>query len=302
MMPVMLADYRNGGYAVRVYADGTKTRDTVDASMPPVLPEQMDLKITDWCDAKCAWCHEKSTVRGKHGDVDAMLALLTQLPPGAEIAIGGGDPLSHPEFERLVRGLSAHGLIPSVTVHGKHFERHLPVLKRLTDDKCLYGVGVSYAGSIPDWDYPHLVLHLVTGVHSPSALDDAERRVKVLLLGYKQFGRGAQHYLTHAKRVNANLDAWRRELFWVAREHHLSFDNLAIEQLQPERLFASPDAYGRRYMGQEGMFSMYVDGVTQTFGVSSYSPHRMAWSDMATMFAAVRSQVGLPTAEFAEAA
>jgi hypothetical protein len=52
-----LASYRNGGFEVSVLSDGTKIRETLDAALPPVLPEQMDLKITDWCDAGCAWCH-----------------------------------------------------------------------------------------------------------------------------------------------------------------------------------------------------------------------------------------------------
>lgn len=43
----LLASYRNGGYEVAIYADGTKVRTEVDASQPPVLPEQMDLKLTD---------------------------------------------------------------------------------------------------------------------------------------------------------------------------------------------------------------------------------------------------------------
>lgn len=291
-----LATYLNGGYRIELFPDGTKIRETLDASVPPPLPEQMDLKITDWCDAACAWCHEKSSAKGKHGDVTAMLELLTQLPAGAEIAIGGGDPLSHPEFERLVTGLAEHGLVPSVTVNGKHFARHRNTLERLTGERKLYGVGVSYADEIPDWDYPHMVLHLIAGVHKPEVLDEATRRLKVLLLGYKQFGRGIKHFTLRQAGVESTLAAWYRELFWVAKEHHISFDNLAIEQLRPERLFASDAQYQSRYMGQEGMHSMYVDGVTQTFGLSSYSESRPVWSDMRTMFAEVRAQAGFSVA------
>ena len=43
----LLSAYRNGGYDISIYADGTKVRTEVDASLPPVLPEQMDLKLTD---------------------------------------------------------------------------------------------------------------------------------------------------------------------------------------------------------------------------------------------------------------
>jgi hypothetical protein len=290
----LLASYRNGGYRVDIYADGTKVRTEVDPALPPELPEQLDLKLTDWCDAGCAWCHESSTVKGAHGDVDRTLALLKDLHPGSEVAIGGGDPLSHPEFERLVRGLRDRGVIPSVTVNGRHFERHRSLLQRLTDQGQLFGVGVSYSAEhgLPDWDYPHMVLHLIAGVDHPSVLDAARRRMKVLLLGYKRFGRGEKLFEVRPEPVQRTLAAWYRELFHVAYVHHLSFDALAIEQLKPQRLFKDLRAYLPRYMGPEGQFSMYVDAVTETFAVSSYSPDRFGWSNLRAMFAQVRRSQG----------
>jgi hypothetical protein len=292
----MLASYRNGGYAVQVHADGTKVRETLDASVPPVLPEQMDLKITDWCDAGCAWCHEKSTVKGVHGDMDATISLLSVLPAGTEVAIGGGDPLSHPQFERLVLTLSDQGLIPSVTVNGRHFERHREVLERLTSKGKLFGVGFSYHDKLPDWGYEHLVLHLIAGVNAPAVLEDAERRYKVLMLGYKRFGRGKKLFEVRPAEVRSNLDAWYRELFWVAQEHHLSFDNLAIDQLKPSRLFKDSGDYTRQWMGPEGEFSMYIDAVTQTYALSSYAEERFAWNGLKNMFAGIRDSQGFANA------
>lgn len=295
---LLLNTYLNGGYEVAIYNDGTKVRTEVNASLPPVLPEQMDLKLTDWCDAGCAWCHEKSTPKGVHGDVDKALELLKVLPAGVEVAIGGGDPLSHPEFERFVRGIRAYGLIPSVTVNGRHLARHRALLEQLTQEGQLFGVGVSYSKEhgLPDWDYEHMVLHLIAGVDHPSVLDEAKKRMKVLLLGYKRFGRGKKLFEVRTKEVNDTLAAWYRELFLVAQNHHLSFDNLAIEQLKPERLFKDPTAYQRQYMGPEGQFSMYVDAVTQTFALSSYSAERFDWSHMREMFAHVRQSQGFALA------
>ncbi len=291
-----LGGYLNGGYQVDVYADGTKVRTEIDASLPPRMPEQLDLKTTDWCDAGCAWCHEGSTTKGKHCDVDRTLALFKDMLPGTEIAIGGGDPLSHPEFERLVRGLRGYGVVPSVTVNGRHFDRHRETLERLTSDGQLFGVGVSYHDRIPDWDYKHMVLHLIAGVNPPSVLDDAQRRLKVLILGYKQFGRGKKLFEVRPQKVQDTIAAWYRELFVVAQSHHISFDNLAIEQLKPERLFHDKSVYDRQYMGPEGQFSMYVDAVTETFALSSYSPDRFNWSNLRNMFAQVRKSQGFEAA------
>ncbi len=283
--------YRNGGCDVGLYADGTKKRVEWDASIPPAYPEQMDLKITDWCDAGCAWCHEKSTVRGKHGDVDAMIALLSSLPAGVEIAIGGGDPLSHPGFADLVGGLRAHGLVPSVTINGRHLERHRPLLETLIGRGNLFGVGVSFFEKLPDWDYEHMVIHMITGVDRPEALDGSDRR-KLLLLGYKNFGRGAKYKRAFSEGVTRNIDQWFRELPVLAIKHHLSFDTLAISLLRPERLFIDPEVYKKRYMGDEGEFSMYVDGVMQTGAISSYSDERHPWTDIGSMYQLIRETAG----------
>lgn len=283
--------YRNGGYDVGLYASGTKMRVEWDAAIAPPFPEQMDLKITDWCDAGCAWCHEKSTTRGKHGDVDAMIKLLSDLPPGVEIAIGGGDPLSHPHFAELVAGLRGNGLVPSVTVNGRHLERHRPLLETLIGRGHVFGVGVSFFDKLPDWDYEHMVIHMIAGVDKPEALDGADRR-KLLLLGYKDFGRGEKYRRAFTDDVARNIDQWFRELPVLGIKHHLSFDTLAISLLRPERLFIDPEVYKMRYMGDEGQFSMYVDGVTQTFAISSYSSQRHAWTDIGSMYQLIRQTSG----------
>ena len=295
-MSELLAKYINGGHKVEIFSDGTKVRTTWNDSLPPRLPEQMDLKITDWCDAGCAWCHEKSTTKGKHADLDKTRELLRVLPAGSEIAIGGGDPLSHPGFVEFVRDLSSQGLIPSVTVNGVHFDKHRATLEQLTGEGSLYGVGFSYADKLPDWDYEHLVVHLITGIHKPELLDTANRRYKLLLLGYKQHGRGKKLFQIRSAQVNDTIASWYRELLWVGQSHHVSFDNLAIDQLKPSRLFKSQVDYQTHYMGQEGLFSMYVDAVTQTFGLSSYDEARYQWTDLPSMFATVRQNEGFAIA------
>lgn len=284
-----LAAFRNGGFEVEVFADGTKVRRTLDASVAPIHPEHFDLKITGWCDAGCAWCHEGSTTKGEHGDLRATVDLLRGMQSGTEVAIGGGDPLSHPDFAWFVREVRGFGLIPSVTVNGRHLERSLTLLKELTGEGSLFGVGVSFHKELPQWDYPHLVHHMIAGVDSPAVLDGIDRPLKILLLGYKRFGRGEKLFEVRPEPVQRLIAQWHRELPAIAAKHHLSFDNLAIEQLAPRRLFRDQARYDARFMGEEGAFGMYIDAVTQTFALSSYSVERRPWSTMADMFGLVRT-------------
>lgn len=279
---------QNGNYAFEILEDGTKYRwGFEDDSPEPVLPEQMDLKITDWCDGGCVWCHESSTVEGKHGDVSAALCLLGEALPFTEIAIGGGDPLAHPQFEEFVVELDKMGLIPNVTVNGMHLNRHLAVLNRLTSKGVIRGVGVSYHPQMGEWDYKHKVIHVIAGVNPVQTLLTYPPS-HLLILGYKNFGRGTGFY---SSRVQSRIKEWTRHLPLLAQVHTLSFDTLAISQLYPQRLFKSTEEFKRRYMGDEGQFSMYVDAVTQTYGVSSYSDRRLPWHGLQAMFQNVRNEL-----------
>ena len=53
----------------------------------------------------------------------------------------------------------------------------------------------------------------------------------------------------------------------------ISFDNLAIEQLKLESKI-NPDDFNNYYMGDDGMFTMYIDLVKEEFSVSSITKIR----------------------------
>lgn len=279
--------YTNGGYQVEIHQDGTKIRTKLAENATIQFPEHMDIKITDWCDAGCAWCHEKSTPAGKHGNLKAAVKLLEDLPAGIELAIGGGDPLAHPDFSYFVEALTEQGKICNVTVNGKHFDKHLPTLEHLVNKGALHGIGYSFQGTIPEWEYPNLVIHMITGVHSPVSLDGLSPK-KLLLLGYKNFGRGADLMKVIEASVQSNILQWYRELYHVITTHHVSFDNLAIEQLNPKRLFVNMADYDYRHMGAEGSFGLYVDAVKQEYALASYCEERFPWSNLKDMHQHIR--------------
>ncbi|HHT23450.1 MAG TPA: hypothetical protein GXZ87_09125 [Bacteroidales bacterium] len=83
-----LATYKNGNSQVTIYEDGTKVR---RYSEPLLLefPESIDIKITNYCDLGCKFCHEMSDIAGKHADLNKLLTVLQGLSPGVELAIGG---------------------------------------------------------------------------------------------------------------------------------------------------------------------------------------------------------------------
>jgi len=289
-MSELISTYQNGETVVSLYSDGTKVRDISNGTRAD-YPESMDVKITNFCvGANCKFCHENSTPRGLHADLQPTIDLLKQLPRGAEVAIGGGHAMSHPEFDSFVKELSESGIICNVTLNEFHFLKELPRIERLVADKHIYGVGYSYQTIPCTWKYEHLVTHVINGVTPYASLSSIVKvNPKVLLLGFKKnTGRGFAYNLNPSNLVDAVIKTWYINLFSAAKEAHLSFDNLAIEQLQPRRLFPNKADYDKFYMGKDGCYSMYMDAVKQEFSVSSTGIERFGYgTDLKEMFGRV---------------
>ena len=65
----LLGRYKNGNFFTTILSDGTKIRETEDNEFIPDFAESMDIKITNFCDMGCPFCHEGSTTDGKFGDI-----------------------------------------------------------------------------------------------------------------------------------------------------------------------------------------------------------------------------------------
>lgn len=262
--------YMNGNVHVRLDSDGTKIR-WYEGEPKPVLPESIDLKITNWCDGGCSYCHENSTVRGQHAPVERIAAITDGMIPGSEIAIGGGDPFSHPELEKILVLLNLKGLVANVTVNDQHIHQHRKEIQRLRGLGLIHGLGISCtfgaSGNLRAIADENTVLHFIVGKDDPQeVISYLEDGYKVLILGYKQYGRGvniASDWLASA------IDWWK---YWLSpmmnAGWHMAFDNLAIEQLGVlDRLV--PKQVEQFYMGGDGEFTMYVDAVTDSFAKNS---------------------------------
>lgn len=284
MTPTLLNERTNGNTVVRLFSDGTKHRVVPEDVAPqPVWPESMDCKITNYCDNPiCAkWCHEMSNASGSHADLVKGLLLLEDFPAGSELAIGGGNPLAHPDLEMFVKELSRRGVVCNLTVNSFHLSRYADILRSLIDNKYVRGVGISYFKKyLDDCDTvvnytPNSVFHVIMGVHTVDDLQHIVERYKnpkVLLLGYKQYGNGASFF---GKRVESVLYEWYTQIFTFFNRKGLtlSFDNLAISQLNLQRFF--PDGeWEKFYMGDDGTFTMFLDLVERKYTTSSTSNKR----------------------------
>lgn len=289
----LLNEYLNGNVTVEIYSDGTKKR--AFAGKPfPIHPESIDVKITDFCDAKCSYCHEKSTMLGEHGDLGKLKEVLQPLPPGVELAIGGGNPLSHPDLIPFLIWCKEKGLIANITVNQKHIEQYQTLILDLIEKDLIKGLGISYSSenylkfiSSLLQKTNNLVFHVIMGINSVEDIEklhdfcnEQNKVCKILILGYKHFGFGINYYLRNLK-IEDNKYQWYTQLFNYFKEEDLilSFDNLGIEQLNLQRFFTK-ESWETFYMGDDFTFTMYIDAVKQEFAHSSTSLNRVSFSEI----------------------
>ena len=285
--PNLLYDITNWWCKIKIYSDGTKERRWSD----PEYPECIDLKITNYCDAWCAWCHEKSTVEGKHASLDNIYNILRDAPAWTEFALGGGNPLDHPDLIDILSMMKGSDLITNLTVNAVHLGRYKSLLDKIIKEGLVFWLGISYnkffKDQIKQFDYEHKVVHMIAWVNSFEEIRDVVlANKKVLILGYKTRWRGEQYF---SEIVRLKIEKTKWYLPYLIGFGMLCFDNLGVEQLGPQRFFTDKN-WGKMYMWDDGQHTMYIDAVTNTYAMTSFAKERNNFITLKQSFDDVRSQ------------
>lgn len=270
----LLGIYKNGNFTTKIFSDGTKVRETEDDEFIAAFAENMDIKISNYCDMGCKFCHEGSTKNGKHGEI-LNEKFIDTLHPYQEVAIGGGDATSHPNLIPFLQKLKDRKVIVNMTINQKHFEQKQDLIKGLVNDKLIYGIGVSLVNPTEEFisliqQYPNAVIHVINGILNPSDIKAlSNNNLKLLILGYKHLRRGNDYYSVDQEGV-ITRQKWLKENLNDVINHFkvVSFDNLAIEQLDVRRLM-SKEEWNEFYMGDDGTMTYYIDMVERKFARSS---------------------------------
>lgn len=275
-----LAHYQNGNYTVTIFDDGTKIRENDLDFFEADYPESMDCKISNNCPYGCRFCHEKSTPDGKHGDI-MNAEFIDKLRPGTEMAIGGGAATGHPDLIPFLEKLKARGVIPSITVNQKEYKNNFDLVNKLVNEKLIYGLGVSFSSFDDEfWDEvittnSNLVVHLIAGIHGGDVFEYFKNKnAKILVLGFKDFGRGHDLLEKAEGVINVQLNWLKNNLKSLMDKYSvISFDNLAIKQLEVQKILTA-EQWNEFYQGDDGTHTMYVDLVKQEFAKTSTSTER----------------------------
>lgn len=300
----LLNCYNNGNHIVKILDDGTKIKETghfEEVCLPGMksgykkwvpsdedhftydFPENADIKITDYCDAGCAYCHENSTIKGVHGDLRRIEKMLDSLHAGTEMAVGGGNPLAHPDLIWFLEKLKSNGVLANITINQKHLRPYKDLICKLVAENLVHGIGVSLVDSSnkDDFDFidtlgNNVVIHTIAGVLDEKDFEVLKGR-KILILGYKNLRRGSSFLEKDFVNINHRMDMLRD--VWLTQLKNeckvVSFDCLAIEQLDPKKnLNISQEAWDTLFQGadtdvkdKDGNITcatMYVDVTTMT--------------------------------------
>lgn len=287
----LLGRYENGNYTVEIMIDGTKIRTNDENSFKAAFPECMDVKITNQCDMACPYCHENSTKDGIHGNI-LQAKFIDTLRPFTEIAIGGGNPIAHPDLPNFLQKLADKKVIANVTVNQNHFMQNYAFVKALIDSGLITGLGVSLTDSENQEflskikEIPNVVIHIINGIATRDDIKNLScRGLKILILGYKQFRRGIQFYspiIEKNKAMLCRLLPRVKGMFKV-----VSFDNLALKQLEVNRMM-SAEEWNKFFMGDDGNYTMYIDLVKNEYAQCSIATTRYPLADgIDEMFATV---------------
>ena len=275
-MKKLIGSYKNGNYKVYIFNDGTKIRYNKENELIAAFPESIDMKISNRCDRGCPQCHEQSVPNGAIANLHH--PLLDSLHPYTELALGGGNVLEHPELEDFLKRMAAKHIICNMTLHLDHFLSNYDYIKYLSDNNLIHGIGISINQVVDDnvieriKSIPNTVIHVIAGVMPLAGYFKlANYDLKLLILGYKMFGRGIQYAENHCEIWN-NIDVLEERLpYLFKRFSSISFDNLALEQLHV-RNYVNEITWEQSYMGDDGKYTMYVDLVKEEFATSSVSP------------------------------
>lgn len=282
-----IVTYQNGNYTVVLNLDnGSKTRENGLDFFRADFPEAADICCTRFCTVGCKFCHEDASADGKAGDImgEDFQKLLYSFHEYTELSLGGGTITTHPDLIPFLRKCKELNLIPNITVHQFEFMKNQELIEQLVNEKLVYGIGVSLVDPLqPKFlktisKYSNLVLHVINGVVTMDTLRALKsRNLKILILGYKTVRRGEEYVKedwakelvsNKQKAIYDNLERMINEKWFSV----ISFDNLAISQLEPKRLMSKED-WNTMYMGEDygnmSSASMYIDAVEMKFARNS---------------------------------
>lgn len=235
------------------------------------VPELVDLSIGNRCTFGCAYCYRGSTPDQGYASEPEISSILHHLSRMGvfEVALGGGEPLQHPDIEEIVLCAKLYKIKIHVTTRDLSWLRN-PLRRRvLLENVTAFGYSVdtpkqaerAAKAFVAEGLLDRLNLQVVVGATTEKTLREilkiAKREhVRVTLLGYKTSGFGAR---VQPHPVSPS----------VIQEHYLMGIDSVLAQ-QWETWLRENHVWKGSYALSEGAFSCFIDAERGTLHRSSF--------------------------------
>lgn len=90
-------------------------------------PELADISISNHCTKGCDYCYRDSKNNSSFMSLDNYEYILNELQHSKwgnifQIAIGGGEPLEHPQFKQIIEATISRNIVSNLTTNGIHLD------------------------------------------------------------------------------------------------------------------------------------------------------------------------------------
>lgn len=144
------ANYRS------IWCNGKTLRFAINPSEPITeleYPEFYDIKVTGNCEGKCPYCYMNSNPENHYDNIIVktreFFSPMTEEQLPFQVALGGGEPTSHPDFSELVKVLKEEfDICPNYTTNGMFVDEDY------SED--ILSATTKYCGGVAVSCHPHL--------------------------------------------------------------------------------------------------------------------------------------------------
>lgn len=243
-------------------------------------PETLDVQITNWCAFGCSFCYQSSTPQEAHGNLDVILGSILSFDHAPyQIAYGGGEPTSHPEFVTILEETRKYGSVPNYTTAGQMWAetKNKNIRQKIIDATVKYCGGVAltfhrwkgeeyflraYKAMKESLEGLQLNIHLVADKSGADnlkclvELSDSHKLgpLNIVLLAYHPVGRGSFEHVMPRRIWNGDFI----KAIELADEkgHHIAFSEGLLPYFvsRPELPIVTVGAES-----SEGRYSAYID-------------------------------------------
>jgi organic radical activating enzyme len=137
-----------------IFLNGKTLRIALDPEKPIEelsYPEFYDVKVTSQCKGNCNFCYmdSKNVVHTQNiiEKFEKYFGKMTDNQKPFQLAFGGGEPVSHPDFLKLIEVCSNIGIVPNYTTNGMWINK---------SHKELISTTKKYCGGVAVSTHPHL--------------------------------------------------------------------------------------------------------------------------------------------------